>query len=469
MIDTATKITQLCEAWWGTQETSGLTDQQHYAEELLALMGWDQPLPFTPRDGALALNAKPFLLHGGGSAVIAAYFVMPGTLEPPSTLLERRIDFCPATLLLVHESRLPNITYVFITDFYRSYLYDTRTDELVLYADKPDTFYKTFVPTLTLKRVQTGSLDDLRREPRSIVARQLREWIQRWTDLIMVRGQVLEDQASVIIDRLLIIRFLFYHNIFRRTKRRLEERYNELVDDVLCGEENGCGTTLINLFNDMWLDWRLDLFRSDPGVDRILKDDQLISSLLEEFSLIARHKFSIATILESFNYGDPQEKMRVRMVPDDNEDREHFMMKQSLETVDKVCVDIDVEEEGYRSIFLWFDKLVTLYDRLDAVYKAKINDDGHEVSEFDLFAWGEIDAHRPDACGDKVAHACEKGFRIYYNTNRQLRTARLMLLMHLITKYDQQQQPISSFPDINQTLILRPKTIPADRYRGMGR
>ena len=40
-----------------------------------------------------------------------------------------------------------------------------------------------------------------------------------------------------------------------------------------------------------------------------------MARLLVDASLLSQGKLDTATILESFNYGDPQEKLRVRMVP----------------------------------------------------------------------------------------------------------------------------------------------------------
>ncbi len=463
MRDSSMEITRLCESWWERLTDSSRSEQRRFAEELLALLDWEQPVPFTPKEGATALSAAPYLLRAGGQTAVVAYFVMPGTLEPPSAMTERGLDFCPATRVLVREARAISVNYVFVSDLYRSYLYDARTEELLLGADDPRMFNELFVPALSRTPLERGALEELRRQPRSVVARRLREWMQQWVDTLSRRSRLAEDQALLVVDRLLVIRYLFDHDILRRTKWRLQQRFAQLVKQASEKHADKCGEELAALFHDMWFDWRIDLFEPHPGIDEALSESGVVASLLKEFHLLSRSKFSIATILESFNYGDPAEKMRVRMVPDVNEEREHYLHKQTLDTIDTARIDIDLVEEGYRAIFHWFDKVVALYDRLEGEFQVSAYRSVPQAQELDLFGWSELDANRPSACADRFAHACEHGFGIYYNSARQYRIARLLLTLHLISRYDQTRQAVDRLPSMKKVLMKRPVVLPAER------
>ncbi len=461
MRDASVEISRLCESWWGRLADSTKLEQHRYAEELLHLLGWEQPIPFSPKGAAAALSAAPYLLRAGGQTAVAAYFVMPGTLEPPSAIVERGLDFCPATRVLVSETRSVNMNYVFISDLYRSYLYDARTDELLLYADDPKTFNRDFAPVMKQAHVERGSLEEIRRQPRSTVARQLREWCERWIEHLAARGRVSEEKASLAIDRLMVIRFLFDHDILRRTRWRLQQRFMELVMKAASSSPEGSGEALTNLFHDMWFDWKIDLFEGTPELDQALWNDTISVPLLREFALLSHGKFNIATILESFNCGEPAEKLRVRMVPDENEEREAFLRKQSLDTIDHARIDLDLVEEGYRAIFFWFDKVVGLYERLDIDFDSKTYTGAPQ--EMDLFSWSELNSGRPSACADKIAYACERGFGVYYATPRQYRIARLMLTLHLISQYEQGRQAVNTLPSLKSVMMKRPAVLPSER------
>lgn len=463
MRDSSMEITRLCESWWERLTDSSRSEQRRFAEELLGLLDWHQPVPFTPKEGAMALSAAPYLLRAGGQTAVVAYFVMPGTLEPPSAMTERGLDCCTATRVLVQEARGVSANYVFISDLYRSYLYDARTEELLLGADDPRTFNETFVPVLSRTPLERGALEELRRQPRSVVARQLREWMQHWADLLSSRSRLAEDQALLVLDRLLVIRYLFDHDILRRTKWRLQQRFERLARQASEKQAGRCGEELARLFHDMWFDWRIDLFEPDAGIDEALAESGVVAGMLKEFNLLSRGKFSIATILESFNYGEPAEKMRVRMVPDVNEEREHYLNKQTLDTIDSARIDIDLVEEGYRAVFHWFDRVVALYDRLEGEFEVSAYHNAPEAKELDLFGWSELDANRPSACADRFAHACENGFGIYYNSARQYRIARLLLTLHLISRYDQARQAVDRLPSIRKVMMKRPVVLPAER------
>lgn len=463
MRDSSFEISKLCEAWWERLADATKAEQQRYAEELLRLLEWELPLPFTPREGAVSVSAQPFILRAPGQTAVVAYFVPPGTLEPPSAVVKRGLDFCMATRVLVEEAATLNTNYTLITDLYRSYLYDVRSDELLLYADDPKQFNREMAPVLTRGDVERGSLEELRRQPRSAVARQLREWTQHWTDSVSTWGRIPEETAALAIDRLMVLRHIFDHDILRRTKHRLQHRFQEILHRAAGRHPSGCGEALTKLFHDMWLDWRMDLFAAIPELDRALSEDTISVPLLKDFMLLSRSKFGIATILESFNYGDPAEKMRVRMVPDMNEERDSYLNRQSLDTVDQARIEIDLLEEGYRSIFYWFDKVLALYERLEREFDARTYRNAQQPSEMDLFSWSAMDSNRPQACGDKIGYACRQGIGIYYKTSSQHRIASLMLTLHLVTKYAQLKHAADRFPSIERVLMKRPLVLPTER------
>lgn len=454
------KITQLCTSWWDELAHASKAEQQRYAKEFLSLLGWGQPLPFTTKEAAAQFGALPYVLRAGGQTAIAVYFVMPGALKPPSAVVEAGLDFCPATRVLTDEARELSVSYLLVTDLQRTYLYDVRTAELILYADDPRTFNQTCGPALIKSNVERGSLEEIRREPRSVVARHLREWRQRWTHAIAREGGMAEETACIVMDRLTLVRYLFDRDILRRTKWRLEKRFMELVAAAE-SDRPGVGKQLVTLFHDMWFDWRIDLFAGQPVIDQVLADDRLAGSLLREFVLLSRSKFSIATVLESFNYGDPREKMRVRMVPDVNEEREQYLSKQTVATVDRARLYLDVVDEGYRAIFHWFDKIVAVYERLEVDFDSETGRQAPHHEDMDLFTWSELDATRPGACSDKIGYTCEQGLRIYYTDPHHLRVARLLLTMHLVSRYHQASMPINTFPPVAPVFEERPANLDA--------
>ncbi len=459
MQNSASEIAKLCESWWGRLTDSSKVEQRAYVMKLLALLDWDLPIPFSPRTTAEHLGALTYLLRGDGQTTIATYFLMPGALDAPSTVLEKGLDYCPATRALIGETKSPNINYVLISDLYRTYFYDLQTDELLLHADDPEVFNREIADYLNRGKVARGALEEIRREPRSVAARRLREWQERWKQSLGEYSRAPESALDILMDRLVIVRFLFQHDILRRTRRRLESRFMELVAEA--GTESvaarrECGGKLVRLFHDMWLDWGADIFRPFPELDELLENNELSAPLLKEFMLLAQTRFSIATILESFNYGDPTEKMRVRMVPDMNEERDTYLVRRCLENIDETRIEIDVHDEGYRAIFHWFDKLLAVYDRIALDFEAKAHQETPIQGNVDLFAWSELNAKRPAACVDKIGHACERGFGIHYTSEKQLRISRLLFMLHIITVCARKQQATEQLPPISSLFMERP-------------
>lgn len=458
MRDTGVELTALCEAW----QAPG-PDLQGCARRFLEVLGWEFPLPFSPGEAVEATGTVPFLLRAESGASLAALFVRPGKMEAPSVLVERGLDFCRMTRLLVNGMRSLNVRYLLISDMNHSYLYALQEDALLLYADNPGEFRTEIAPEIHRAAVGTGALDALRRPPRSVMARQLREWRAFWVNQFVQCAGCPEPSAQTLIDRILIIRYVLAHKIFRRTRGHFDKRYAELTRACWRGETDGCGAALSGIFHDMWFDWRIDVFQPDTDLEKALNVEALTARMLVDASLISQAKIEILTVLESFNHGDPQEKLRVRMVPDSNEDREHYMATQSLNSIDDARIMVDLQEEGYRAIFLWFDRVVSLYEQFADDFEARHEGEHDNTEGMDLFAWSAVDANRPDACGDVLAHACTHGFGIFCGDRRQFQIARLLFTMHLVDRYAVRNQPVERFPSFDAIFEERPEVLRADQ------
>jgi len=470
MMESSYEIARLCESWWEKLADNAKVDQHRFAQELLALLGWNDVAPLTSQSANLEsqLAHTPtiiYILRGSAHSPVAAHFVMPGSLEPPGLIVKRGLDLCETTRTLVSATRSLQGHYAFITDLYRSYLYDVRTEELLLHADTPAKFRREFVDVLTREPIERGALDEIRRQPRSYVARQLREWCHHWNETFMAEMRLSEESSLLAIDRLLVLRYLFDHDILKRTGWRLRQRYSDLIEKVFSDDSTGSGKELTMLFHDIWFDWKASVFAPEPKLDATLEKDVLAASLLKELALHSCTKFGIATILESFNYGEAAEKARVRMVPDENEERETQLAKQTSATIDAFRLELDLEDEGYRAIFYWFEKLIALYDRLEIEFDSCASRTEGLGQEMDLFAWSEMAAKEPQALTDKIHHAVEKGLTLYYSTPRQLRTARLMLYLYLISHYDQTRQRFTRFPNMDNIFQKRPPVLDSDRKK----
>lgn len=461
---TTSAIQRLCESWWEKLADSTREDQHLYAEKLLALLGWNESDELEPAAVPGHPTTLAYIIRSGEQTSMVAYFVLPGVLEPPSNAIKRSLDFCPITRALVDMNRVFGAPYAYITDLFRSYLYDAKTDELLLVADTPAAFTSEFGDVLLRSNVEAGSLDDVRRQPRSYVARQLREWIHRWTETLMSEWRAPEEAAWLAMDRMVTLRFLAEHDILRRPgaspnpiKRRLTPPPS--------GSEEGCGHALTSLCKDIFEQWGAGLFAPQPPVEAILAQDAVAGPLVNELALQSRGKFSLATVLESFNYGDAAEKARVRMIPEDNEERQAYLAQQTCATIDEARIELDLADEGYRAIFRWFDQLVELYARLGVEFEAATQAEQTGASDLDLFDWSEINAKRPSAFSDGLRHAIEQGLTIYCSSPRQFRTARLILYLHLVTRYEQGDARFEIFPTVETALQRRPHMLDSDRRR----
>ena len=458
------EIAKVCESWWAKLASSTRGEQYQYAEQLLEALDWEAPERICTQANWQKAASASYALRAGGPMALAAHFVMPGALEPPSSLCERGLDFCQATRLLVSGTHALNIPYAFITDLQRSYLYDAHGDELLLHADSPAEFNRHFPEIISRADVERGALGSLRRQPRSYVARQLREWCCHWcAQICEAAPQLSEQQAACALDRILVLRFLFYHDILKRTGWDFRKRFGGLVVRAVGGNAKGCGRELVRLFRDLYREWDAGLFVSEPIVDEALVRDEVTVPLLRECALLSRTKFTIPTILESFNFGEPDEKARVRTVPEGDEDRLTYLSRQTTKTVDSVRLDVDIQEEGYRAVAYWFDEVASLYQRLAIEYEAQewVQAAPHE-DDADLLAWAERKAAQPQAITDPYYYAAEHGLLMYCGSQRQFRTARLMLYLHLISLYHRSGEHFDRFPKL---CLLYTSPSPRDRTR----
>ncbi|HOD50189.1 MAG TPA: hypothetical protein PLM14_15345 [Candidatus Hydrogenedentes bacterium] len=457
------EIRQLCESWWEHFAASAPDEQPRYAEGFLRLLGWHDFERIHPPGTCVSTSAS-YLLGAAGRPNLVAHFQKPGSLQPPSILAERGLDFCDPTRHLVTLTKSLRARYAFISDLFRFFLYDTQTEELLLCSDTPAEFAGEFEETLSCSEVVRGSLEELRRPPRSNVARQLREWCRRWENVLVSEGHVREETAGQALDRILVLRFLTGHNVLRRPGSMMRGRLNEIVALACTRGAAGCGRELVRLFRDLWVELGAEIFAPEPSLERALEGETITRPLLQELRLLARSKFTIPVILEKFNYGEAAEKARVRMVPEEDEDRLAYLHKQTSASIEEAQIKVDIEDEGYRAIFWWMDRLVALYERLGREYENKALHE-HAGSDIDLFAWSEIDAAKPTTVADPYRHAIEKGMVVMYASLRQYRTARLLLYLHLIHAHASRRLKFDRFPKMEGVLQKRPSMTEADRRR----
>ena len=462
------EIRQLCETWWENLAGTPKTGQSRCIEEFLRLLGWSDAERLDPANlpGAPPTTCASYWLGAENGPAIAAHFQMPGFLEPPSAIAERGLDFCDPTRVLVTATKNLRIRYAFISDLYRFYFYDTHTEELLAYADTPAEFAAEFEETMVRSEVERGSLDELRRPPRSTVARQLREWCLRWQKVMVSEGHLREETAELALDRIVVLRFLTGHNVLRRHGSAMRGRLNEIVAKACGGGGNPahCGADLVRFFHDLWVELGAEIFAPDPALESALERASITRPLLQELRLLARSKFTIPVILEKFNYGDASEKARVRMVPEEDEERLAYLRKQTSATIEEAQIEIDIEDEGYRAVFLWFDRMLALYDRLGQEYEQRaLNEE--TGGDIDLFAWSELDAAKPKTVADPYGHTIEQGMVFLCTTPRQFRTTRLLLYLHFIHAHASNRLKFDRFPAIETALRKRPAMTDADRRR----
>lgn len=469
-------IVALCDRWWTELSHSDTATIRNVAEGWMDYLGWKAGEPVVLEGAACGYTA----LNQSGQRIVF-YFTMPGELDTPSAVVKKGLDYCETTLLLVGEAQLSKFDYVVITDLNRCYVYDAATDELILSSDTPQLFVGTIMESLLKEEVDGGSLDAVRREPSSYIARQLRTWCERWVVILSREPYGNEGIANAIVDRILVLRFLYDHSICETASWSYKARFTNVIGSAYEESPLAAKRNLVRLMDDMDAVWQCDLYARDESITRIVSKSENVVSMIQELALMAKTKFSVSAIMESFNYGDASEKARVRLVPEPSEERELWLGKMSISNFGESKMEVDVLEEGYRAIPYWFNRLLQTLRRVsvendltrwaeDCFVEAPAFE---ESGEMDLFAWsnenesaeGKNDGSEIDLLG----LALRKLFYIWTATDRQRRTARIILFLHVIEFYESRGYSFGRFPVTEFTFGKRPALLEADKqwiYQG---
>ena len=203
------KLVELCESWW--DNPGGSSDALvRVAENFLRCLAWGQ---------WEMSNAGPTLIlsvQGAEETQLDFAFLPPGKLDPSSKVVDPGLDFAIAARPLVVACRDGGARYVLVTDLCRSYLYDADSDELLLHADSPQLFLREIFDEVTRECVDEGGLHEVRRPSRSMMARHLGEWEQRWIRTITGGNEETQPIAEQFIDQLVIARFFLERSEERR-------------------------------------------------------------------------------------------------------------------------------------------------------------------------------------------------------------------------------------------------------------
>lgn len=469
-------IVALCNRWWTELSHSSTATIRNTAEEWMGCLGW------TPEEPVILEGAAcGFVVLNRLGQRIVFYFTMPGELDTPSAVVEKGLDYCETTLLLVGEGQLLKYDYIVITDLNRCYVYDAVTDELILSSDTPQLFVEDVMEFLVNEEVDEGSLDGVRRDPASYIARQLRTWCERWVVILSREPYGNEGIANAIMDRILVLRFLYDHSICEAAAWSFRAHFTQLIGSSYEDDPEVAKLNLIRLMEDMDRVWHCDLYAHDESLTRIISKSQSVVTMIQELALMAKTKFSVEAIMESFNFGDASEKARVRLVPEPSEEREEWLGKLGTSGFGESRMEVDVLEEGYRAIPHWLDRLLQSLRRVsvehdlsrwaeDCLVEAPTFG---ESGEMDLFGWSDENGTAStvrDVCEiDLLSLALRKLFYIWTATDRQRRTARIVLVLHLIECYESRGYPFGHFPAMELVFGKRPSMLEADKqwiYKG---
>ena len=470
------KIVTLCDRWWTELSHSKSEPMKPVAAAWLGLLGWETGEPIYLEGAACG-----FAVESGLGQCIVFYFTLPGELETPSVLIEKGLDYCETTLMLVGEAQLEQYDYVVISDLNRSYVYDAKSDELLLYSDSPMFFVRDVMPDLLKEQVDLGALDEIRRDPGSTVARQLRVWSQRWATVMSREPYGSEGVADTIMDRVLVLRYLYDHSICESPNWSFKLQFRHVISAAYEESPANARRAMLRLMDDMHRIWQSDMFAPDDSVRRIITRSVVMVEMIQELALMAKNKFTLSSILESFNFGEASEKARVRLVPEPNEDRELWLSGLTVADFGKAKLELDVLEEGYRVIPHWFDRLVKTVTRISREHDlSKVlpecmvtSPDFGQDADMDLFSWTEEqgsggDAAKPNEL-DVLSVCLGRLFLVWAASERQHRTARIVLLLHLIELYESGGYPFGVFPAMDHAIADRPSMLQADKawvYQG---
>ncbi|MEX2015552.1 MAG: hypothetical protein WD873_02870 [Candidatus Hydrogenedentales bacterium] len=465
--DPSAALLGLCVRWW---DRAAHADGDETLNTLLGYLGWENAAS-CDRAAWPAASAMAALDIGGGASAVLV-LLPPGALEAPSALMERGLDFCQRTRAIVTAAAKQRVDLVVVTDLAAFYVYEVEAEEIILHADSPEWFMRDVAPEIAANALCDADNTELRRPPRSQSARQLRDWRNRWRKALnMAAGfepEVEEGLADLALDRLIVLRVLPGLRSRDHSDRSLARRVSELACRAFRNEA-GCGSALTLLFHDLWFDWKSDLFAPIPELDAALEQDDLAVPLLREWALLSKSKFSLSTVLESFNYGDAVEKARVRLVPEVDEARLRYTARFRPDKAPEDRVIVDLADEGYRAVFFWFDKLHEAAARYaePAVRPLESAKPDPADGRPQLFEWEGLDAGPVADQMDPVRFAVERGLSIYYTSPRQSRTARLLLYLHVLETYRQAGAAFETFPHMESALQVRPKNY--DNMQRLGR
>ena len=461
-------IQRLCESWWRELANVARDEYRQFAVQFLGLHGWHKPSLVKTRGTSQKTAALSFLVHDSGPAPFAAHFVPRGVIDPPKTLIDDGLDFCPATRALASDSQALGVQYAFITDLFKSYLYDVQTEELLLHANTPEDYVTEFGELLTEGAVSNGSLEEVRRQPRSFAARQLREWMQRWCDTLTMNWGVPEDTILLFMDRLIVLRYVLEHGMIDLPGWCEAKPLADILNRMARGASIGCGAEVIALFHHVARTWDATLFDRDESLEALFGQDEVAGPLLQEFGMLSKGKFDTAIVLEQFNYGDATEKARVRMIPEEDPERSTVLGRQRPGTIDKMNLELDVAEEGYRSLLHWFDRITDVYNRIDSEQQEASSVPLQVEEDAELFGWSDDEPSPGQTPDNPFRRVMSQGLAVYCASDRQFRTARLLLYLHIIEQYKRTRTPFARFPDVERALRPRPVVLEADRRQIYG-
>lgn len=425
----------------------------NYFRQILECLGWSGNLKnqIIPIDDKKKLKLPLGVLYKNEAPYLGLIVLTQETLPEISLLRNSFIDFnWKVKKIIQFLNANYDLKYCVLTDIKSTYLYNIKSEEVLLYTSSLDDFELKFLPTLKREFIESGNIEKFPTKTPDLWGKELKFWMLMWHSKFSEYYPLPKSTLYLFFLRLIVISLIskgfdednkgFFEVLYERGKRlNGNSDENEIPDYA----------KLSQVFQNFLNEYSVVVCQFDQELDRLflrtVNIESVLKDLIENFLLLSCSKFTIPALISAF---DSEESAQDYVFAEFNKVKPSQI--KFIPTADDYhpYYHISVEKDGYIEIVNAFDEAMINYELHNSWVQRELTLNRRMSVQLDIFVNNVVSMDERGLITDFIKKFIESNCYIDVKNDNESYTSILILYIKMIEWYQNHKDSVRKFPDV---------------------
>lgn len=369
---------------------------------------------------------------------------------PHLFLMENYLDLTNEYKLCIKASKVVGAAYALIFSVRRAYIYNTHTEEIILYTQSAPEFKDSVLPAISKEITDEDYFSTIITKSDEEKGRDLREWISLWSSKIKDAVNFSKEETDLFFYQLLLVSQIEKSEI-------AEENYLENLSDLGNVSEIENPFKFKEIFSYYSHKYNIELCRMEMRIQNSYKElaenRLLLKKLFIELNLLSSSKFNSKAYISAFGKEDLRALSWKMPISEQREFTKHFFIDNNVVYQPLI---LNLNEMGYECLLNQIEYIIEKTNLHNQNTKDILKSKNNFEIQFDLINPIHNSVNLNTGLIENVIEfVFNNTFKIKINNNNEKNFLKLLIYSRLIElqKSEQTNKQIK-FPNLEKIFIF---------------